>query len=66
MESIRVPFSDLQTHLRGYRAQALPEYSNGKRHVYFVPSAKTYITVRSVGGQAELEFTADCPCSYDD
>jgi hypothetical protein len=66
MESVLIPFEDLQSHLRAYRAQSLPEYSNAKRHVYFVPSAKKYITVRSKGGKAELEFTDDCPCTYDD
>jgi hypothetical protein len=66
MESVKVPFPDLQAHLRGYRAQPLAEYSNAKRHVYFVPHLKKYITVRSKGGQAELEFTDDCPCTYDD
>ena len=66
MESVQIPFRDLGTHLRAYRAKALPEYSNNKRHVYFVPSVKVYITVRNVGGQAELEFTSECPCSYDD
>lgn len=37
MDSIEVPFPDLQYHLRAYRAQALPEYSNAQRHVYFSP-----------------------------
>jgi len=66
MDPIKVPFADLQHHLRAYRAQALPEYSNGKRHVYFSPPMKIYITVRSKNGKAELEFTQECPCSYDD
>lgn len=66
MRSVTVPFSDLQAHLRAYGAQPLREYSNGRRHVYYMPSVKQYITVRSKGGEAELEFTADCPCSYDD
>lgn len=66
MQSVQVPFSDLRAHLRGYRAQPLPEYSNEKRHVYFSPPMKVYITVRSKDGKAELEFTDDCPCSYDD
>lgn len=66
MQSVTIPVADLQAHLRGYRAQPLPEYSNNKRHVYFMPHLKTYITVRRVGNQYELEFTQECPCSYDD
>jgi hypothetical protein len=66
MDSIEVPFNDLQYHLRAYRAQPLAEYSNAQRHVYFSPPMKIYITVRSKKGKAELEFTEDCPCSYDD
>lgn len=66
MDSVVVPFNDLQYHLRAYRAQPLSEYSNQKRHVYFSPPMKVYITVRNKNGKAELEFTEDCPCSYDD
>lgn len=66
MESIRIPFSDVRRHLQGYRARPMAEYSNQKRHVYFSAPMKLYITIRSVEGNAELEFTEDCPCSYDD
>ena len=66
MKSVRVPFADLQAHLRGYQAQALPEYSNNKRHVYFSPPMRLYITIRGKGQNAELEFTQECPCTYDD
>lgn len=62
----KVKLSDLNTHLHGYQARALPEYSNNRRHVYHVPHLNQYITVRKKGGLAELEFTTDCPCSYDD
>jgi len=62
----RVPISDLNAHLQAYQAQPLREYSNAKRHVYFVSHLNQYIIVRRVGNQAELEFTPDCPCSYDD
>jgi hypothetical protein len=67
---ITVPESDLVMHLRGYRAEALPEYSNDRRHVYFSRPMAHYITVRGVpsahGGRAmELHFTSDCPCTYD-
>lgn len=66
MRKVRVPISDLNTHLSGYQVQGLPEYSNNKRHVYFVPHLNKYITVRKRGEMAELEFTAECPCSYED
>ncbi len=66
MKSVSVPFSDMKAHLAGYQAQPLPEYSNNKRHVYFSRSMQQYITVRSMNGMAEFEFTADCPCTYDD
>lgn len=64
---VSVPISDLNAHLRAYRAEPLPEYSNNKRHVYYIRHANKYITVRKrKSGEAELEFTTDCPCSYDD
>lgn len=66
MDSITIPFSDLRRHLAGYKARPETEYSNEKRHVYFSPPMKMYITVRAKNGKAELEFTEDCPCSYDD
>jgi hypothetical protein len=44
----------------------MPEYSNSKRHVYFVRHLNKYITVRRKGDKVELEFTSECPCSYDD
>lgn len=66
MQSLTVPLNDVNAHLRGYRAEQLPEYSNNKRHVYYVRHLNKYITVRRVGDQAELEFTDDCPCTYDD
>ncbi len=66
MKPVRVPMADVPAHLQGYRAQPLREYSNNKRHVYFVPHLKQYITVRKKGELAELEFTVDCPCTYDD
>lgn len=61
----RVPMKDLREHLRGYQARPFAEYSNGKRHVYFSNPMRKWITVRAKGAQAELEFTDDCPCSYD-
>jgi hypothetical protein len=64
--TVLVPLSDVHAHLRGYQAQALPEYSNGKRHVYYVRHLNKYITVRRKKDKAELEFTDDCPCTYDD
>lgn len=64
--TVEVPIEDLQKHLQNYRAEPLPEYSNNKRHVYFLRHTGQYITVRRVGKKAELEFTTDCPCSYDD
>jgi hypothetical protein len=67
MGPITVPARDVNAHLRAYRAQPLREYSNDRRHVYYVPSTKIYITVRGVGGgNVELEFTSECPCGYDD
>ena len=66
MDDVTIPFAQLSHYLQGYKARALPEYSNNKRHVYFAPAMKLYITVRSSWGNAELEFTEDCPCSYDD
>jgi hypothetical protein len=61
-----VPIQDVHAHLKSYGAQGLPEYSNSKRHVYFAAPVKKYITVRRRGDMAELEFTTDCPCTYDD
>ena len=66
MNKVLVPLSDVHAHLRGYQVQSLHEYSNAKRHVYYVPHLKKYITVRRKGAKAELEFTDDCPCTYDD
>jgi hypothetical protein len=65
----RVPAETMAAHLRSYQAQALPEYNNGHRHVYFSAPMKYYITVRKPrgsGSSVEFEFTADCPCSHDD
>lgn len=61
-----VPFADAHAHLKSYGAQSLPEYSNRRRHVYYAAPVKMYITVRRRGDMAELEFTKDCPCTYDD
>ncbi len=61
-----VPLEQLNAHLQGYAARVHPEYSNNKRHVYFSGTMGQYITVRRKGGKAELEFTTDCPCGYDD
>jgi hypothetical protein len=61
-----VPVGQIHEYLRAYGAQGLPEYSNSKRHVYFIPSQNKYITVRRRGAFAEFEFTSDCPCTYDD
>jgi hypothetical protein len=45
----------------------MPEYSNEKKHVYFIPSTRMYLTLRAVGrGKVEMEFTEECPCGYDD
>lgn len=67
MEPVVVPMKDVNAHLRAYRAQPLREYSNERRHVFYVPSTKVYITVRALGrGKAEMEFTRECPCGYDD
>lgn len=66
MRSVSVPVNDVHAHLRAYRAESMPEYSNNKRHVYFLRHLNKYITVRRKGGHAELEFTDDCPCTYDD
>lgn len=65
--TISVPTQDMHLHLRGYQAQGLPEYSNSKRHVYWARAMGQYITVRTDGpGKLEFDFTADCPCTYDD
>jgi hypothetical protein len=65
-DPIQMPFEDVPYHLRGYQARLMREVSNAKRHVYFSAPLKMYITVRSVGGKAELDFTHDCPCSQDE
>lgn len=67
MQSVVIPYADLNGHLRAYRAQPLREYSHSRRHVYYIPSTRMYITVRSAGaGNVELEFTSECPCTYND
>jgi hypothetical protein len=66
MRRVSVPIGDLQAHLRGYQAKGLPEYSNNQRHVYQSQPMGLYITVRRKGGSAELEFTSECPCAYED
>jgi hypothetical protein len=60
-----VPVRDLNAHLQGYGARIDRELSNGRRHVYFAPAMQKWIIVRRKGSNVELEFTADCPCSYD-
>ena len=65
----RVPSTDMNAHLQSYQAQPLPEYSNAHRHVYFSASMNKYITVRkpkNSGVNVEFEFTAACPCTYED
>jgi len=57
-----VPISDMYMHLQGYQAQAQPEYSNSRRHVYFSAPLQKWIVVRRRGNKAEFEFTDDCPC----
>jgi hypothetical protein len=49
-------------HLQGYQAQAQPEYSNSRRHVYFSSPLQKWIIVRRRGNKAEFEFSDDCPC----
>jgi hypothetical protein len=66
MRTVLVPIADVHTHLRGYQAQGLPEYSNNKRHVYHSRPMNLYITVRRKGPNAEMEFTSECPCTYED
>jgi hypothetical protein len=62
----KVPWNDLSLHLGGYQAKPMPEYSNGKRHVYY-SNTIGYITVRKKGNDAHLEFTGTvCPCGWDD
>lgn len=67
MQSLTIPRQDVNRHLQAYRARAMPEYSDERKHVYFIPSTRMYLTLRAVGrGQVEMEFTAECPCGYDD
>lgn len=65
MNRVSVPLGDYYSHLRGYQAEPLPEYSNKGRHVYFSRPLQQYITARRKGAKMEFEFTADCPCTYD-
>jgi hypothetical protein len=67
--TVRVPIADFHAHLRSYRAEALSEFNNEHRHVYYSAPMKQYITVRrpkGSGDTVEFEFTKDCPCSHDD
>ena len=65
-KTLKCPWADLHLHLQGYQARALPEYSNGKRHVY-ESNTVGYITVRKKGNYAHMEFTGGlCPCGWDD
>lgn len=67
MESITVSREDANAHIRAYRARAMPEYSDARKHVYFIPSTRMYLILRAVrGGKVEMEFTSECPCVYDD
>jgi hypothetical protein len=61
----RVPIADVNAHLRGYQAAIEREYSNNNRHVYFSRPMQKWIIVRRRGNQAELEFTDECPCTYE-
>ena len=66
MKTFTVPVSDMHAHLQAYQAEPLREYSNGKRHVYYLRHSNKYLTVRKKGNKVEFEFTDDCPCTYDD
>jgi hypothetical protein len=65
MNRVSVQLGDYHAHIQGYQGEPLPEYSNAKRHVYFSRPLQKYITARRKGAKMELEFTADCPCTYD-
>lgn len=61
-----VPMANLNQYIRGYRAEFKSDLSDGKKHVYYARPMRKWITVRRNGNMAEMEFTDDCPCAFED
>jgi hypothetical protein len=65
-EKTKIPMEQYHATIARYKGVPEREYTNSKRHVYFSRPLRKWIIARPKGKKhMELEFTPDCPCSYD-